>query len=272
MDEFIFNDEVILEYYNYVKSKKRLSINELTNLLIQNDDNSKKMFMDSYLYYVFVITMQLYKKAKKYVNFSYSFMDFIQEGNLLLMEMLNKNNYDSFNLFEYAFYSRMTLIFEKRIKPESPGFKISRLININHIQEDYWRKFHCDIPISELSRLTGFSEGKISFILGYNFQIDKMSDEDLSGYIGYYDIEDEVIEDLMQYDSIELLRTLLECLPCEQRDLLIKLFGLFGEKKEKYYEISRQFGICVRSVYSLKDKAIEKIRSDNKRLLKQYID
>ena len=94
MQKCDFIDECAKEYYEIVNKDKILNIRVLNNLLTTSNE-SKQMFIRSYLYQVFLYAYQIYSHVIDKVEVNYSFMDFVQDGNLLLIDMVSKEKYTS---------------------------------------------------------------------------------------------------------------------------------------------------------------------------------
>ena len=73
----VLKNEEIREYYERVKSQRILTLKELETLLKKDDKISKQEFVNAYLYYVFVYAYQIYSYFTKYLEFDYSFEDFL---------------------------------------------------------------------------------------------------------------------------------------------------------------------------------------------------
>ena len=273
MHESVFQDKVINEYYHYVKAKKVLSLKELSFLLKLKDKIDNTKFIDGYLYYVFIFAYQIYIKFQKYLGVNYSLIDLIQDGNLLLLEMIKSNKYDNYQVFSYAFYDRLMANLERKIMPLKKCFRIERYISLQNVKDTFYRINQKEATIDELSQLTGLSQRTVTtLLLEDDFSIDEVSDEELSFYIGYSDFENEYAEKIisLEISSNNVIDHCLGCLDDREKEIIIKLYGLFGTTKEKYHEIANQYGISVRLVYYIRDFAVKKMLRKNYNMLNKY--
>lgn len=265
-------NEELKEYYNYVKTKKRLSCNELTALLNQKDNLSKKQFIEAYLYYVFIFAYRIYMRFTNEFDLNYSLMDFIQDGNLLLLKIIYNqkcmNDIGSFNLY---FWLNLKRILEGHIVPTKTRITISRLRKLLETKDEFYKINRREATIEELMKLTNFSRPVIeSIFINDNIDISELDDEYLAKYLGYYEFEEESIERLNQRCDREIIDICMKSLSKKQAHIITSLYGLEDGVPKTLDEIGKEYGFSKQYIHEINNNALSKMRRENYRILKKY--
>lgn len=226
----------IEEYQEYISSLKKIRNKDLEILLENLNDENKKRFYYGYLPRVVEYAKVIYQKYQEYCVDYYSLMDLIQEGNLLLWDILNTDEISKFiskmRLFNYAFYSRLTRkMLESFIVKKSFCFvdDFQKLLdgeNNFYLEYGYW-------PFdNELAKYTGMSLRKINNLRAiFQKEISLYSREVLNIQ------EDELMEDVVinkMYNETLCNEIINSFFKNEEREVLLLRLGInYDEKKNE---------------------------------------
>jgi len=268
----VLNNKAIREYYNYVKSQKTLSLKELDELLKKDDKNSKQKFVNAYLYYVFVYTYQIYNYFTKYLEVDYSFEDFLQDGNLLLLSIIKeqsvKPKISSFSLY---YWINLKKVLEHKISINGAKLTISERLRILKCRDDFFRKNQREATINELVTLTKLSKNLVeASLLETSLDIENLSENKINYLIGSYEVEEYVIDKIIQEKDCEIINQCLSDLTEKRRIIIEKFYGINENDEKSLSEIGEELNISKQCVHEMKNRSLKKIYNKNKILLDLY--
>jgi len=268
----VLNNKAIREYYNYVKSQKTLSLKELDELLKKDDKNSKQKFVNAYLYYVFVYTYQIYNYFTKYLEVDYSFEDFLQDGNLLLLSIIKeqsvKPKISSFSLY---YWINLKKVLEHKISINGAKLTISERLRILKCRDDFFRKNQREATINELVTLTKLSKNLVeASLLETSLDIENLSENKINYLIGSYEVEEYVIDKIIQEKDCEIINQCLSDLTEKRRIIIEKFYGINENDEKSLSEIGEELNISKQCVHEMKNRSLKKIYKKNKILLDLY--
>ena len=270
----VLNNKAIREYYNYVKSQKTLSLKELDELLKKDDKNSKQKFVNAYLYYVFVYTYQIYNYFTKYLEVDYSFEDFLQDGNLLLLSIIKeqsvKPKISSFSLY---YWINLKKVLEHKISINGAKLTISERLRILKCRDDFFRKNQREATIRELVSLTKLSKNLVeSALLETSLDIENISENKIAYIIGAYEIEEYVMDKITQEEDSTFINTWLGDLNENEQKIVENIFGLNGNEVKSLGDLARESHVSRQYVHQVKKKIMKKLYSKNQTLLDEYYE
>lgn len=268
----VLNNKEIREYYNYVKSQKTLSLKELEALLEKDDQVSKRKFLNAYLYYVFVYAYQIYNYFTKYVEFNYSFEDFLQDGNLLLLSIIKEQNIkpkiSSFSLYYWITLKR---VLEHKICNHKATMTLNERVRIIKARDDFFRKNQREATINELVTLTKLSKNLVeAALLETSLDIENFSENKINYLIGSYEVEEYVIDKIINEKDCEIINQCLGDLTEKRRIIIEKFYGINENDEKSLSEIGEELNISKQCAHEMKNRSLKKIYKQNKRLLDLY--
>lgn len=268
----VLNNKAIREYYNYVKSQKTLSLKELDDLLKKDDKVSKQKFVNAYLYYVFVYAYQIYNYFTKYLEIDYSFEDFLQDGNLLLLSIIDrpraKNNISLFSLY---YWSTLKMVLERKISNNKANLTLYNRLCILKSRDDFFRINQREATINELVTLTKLSKNLVeAALLEPTLDIENLSENKINYLIGSYEVEEYVIDKIIQEKDCEIINQCLSDLTEKRRIIIEKFYGINENDEKSLSEIGEELNISKQCAHEMKNRSLKKLYKKNKSLLDLY--
>ena len=262
-------DKEIQEYYNWVRLLKKLTKKEMIDLF--DDKTSKQEFIRSYLYHVFIHACNIYSYFSKKIDINYSLMDYIQDSNLLLVELVYKDKYEDYNVFCLFLYRKMCHLFEKKVLSYRKSLHISDILKLEMICDNFFKKNGREITLDELQKITNMRRDILmNFLYGETLDIDEIDDEALAVYMGYEEFENNSIENLMPCNSNVVARKCMECLNDRNREIIERIFGLNGNEPKSQSQIAREMGCTRQEISASKERSFRKILNEISPLLDEY--
>ncbi len=276
------NEKYDIDYDSFKDTKSldivRLYINELTapilsleeekELLLKiksGDMEARDKFIESNLRLVISV-------AKKFQGRGVAFLDLIQEGNIGLMNSIDKFDIDRGVRFStYAVYqikvSISRAIFNQGRNIRIPVFKHEEIqtyvSKISELEKKYGRR----LSIEETSKILGKKISEISQLeilrkdtISINSFIGENHDAELGDFISdTLSLEDEIINDSLP----EQVRTLLKKakLTEQQLDVLLSRFGICRDHIWTLDELSKKYGVSKAWIGQVEAKSIERLRN-----------
>ena len=221
--------------------------------------------------------------AKKYNDCGLPFEDIIQEGNMGLMEAIEK--FDVTKGYKFSTYASIWIRQHilKAIADKSRIIRIPYYLNdiIVKIRKarSIWKKTHSsDITPSELSELTGVSEERIRLCLCVmNDAISLETPVNSENYDKNDDNENRLslhevlVEEESQYDDIELKDYLEKFMVAvnnasslKERELYVvkARAGFFNDREMTLEDIGKEIGVTRERVRQIEIRALGKLRHD----------
>lgn len=268
----VLKDKEIKEYYNYVKSQKTLSLKELDELLKKDDQVSKQKFINAYLYYVFVYAYQIYNYFAKYLEFNYSFEDFLQDGNLLLISLINRPLVkNSISLFSLYYWIKLKMVLEHKISNNKAKLALNKRLQILKARDDFFIINHREATISELVTLTKVSKNLVeAALLETPLDIESISENKVAHILGAHEIEEYVMDKIINGEDNEIINTCLLNLSEKEKMIVENVFGLNGDEVKSLGELAKEFHLSKQRIHQVKKKILKRIYDENKTLLDEY--
>ena len=249
---------------------------ELFTRVANGEEQAKK----DILYYNLRLVVSV---AKKYNDCGLPFEDIIQEGNMGLMEAIEK--FDVTKGYKFSTYASIWIRQHilKAIADKSRIIRIPYYLNdiIVKIRKarSIWKKTHSsDITPSELSELTGVSEERIRLCLcvmndaisletpvnSENYDKNDYNENRLS-------LHEVLVEEESQYDDIELKDYLEKFMVAvnnasslKERELYVvkARAGFFNDREMTLEDIGKEIGVTRERVRQIEIRALGKLRHD----------
>jgi len=270
----VLKNKEIKEYYEYVKSQRTLSLKELDELLKKGDKISKQEFVNAYLYYVFVYAYQIYSYFTKYLEFDYSFEDFLQDGNLLLLSLIDRPPVkDNISLFNWYYWVKLKMVLEHKISNNKAVLTLNKRLQVLKARDDFFRKNQREATIRELVSLTKLSKNLVeSALLETSLDIENISENKIAYIIGAYEIEEYVMDKITQEEDSTFINTWLGDLNENEQKIVENIFGLNGNEVKSLGDLARESHVSRQYVHQVKKKIMKKLYSKNQTLLDEYYE
>lgn len=219
--------------------------------------------------------------AKRYRQYSSSFLDLIQAGNVGLIRAVDKFDYTKGNRFStYATWwirrSVLRHLNQKERTIRLPNYLSTKIRKIHNTRKELTIAHSrtptmdeigqvLDMPGEEVQRLLEYSQHTIS--------LDQPIGDDGDTYLENY-IENknapnpfiEVRQNLLSDDVMEVMNVLTE----REAKILILRFGLGGERQHTLKELGEIFGITRERIRQIQKGALRKLRHPGVRQKLQY--
>lgn len=247
----------------------------LCQRIANGDDAAKDYFIRCNLKLVVSV-------AKQYANFSVSFMDLIQEGNMGLCKAIEK--FDPSLGYKFSTYGIQWIrqyisryIMDKGNLIHIPIHVLENEFKVRKAFDKLYKDFQREPTIMELAEETGFSEYKIQDLLSLakdtisiDMQINEDQDTRLSDLIADPDtgsLSGDADEVFVHEDIIKSLNILND----REREIIIRHFGLNDEPPMTLEDIGKLYGITRERVRQIESKAMRKLRTSKTRIeLEEY--
>lgn len=222
--------------------------------------------------------------AKKYQRTGIELMDLIQEGNIGLIEAVNKFDYRKGNKFStYATWwikqriSRYIADCGRTIR--IPVHMVERINKVKKVIREYNCVFGRNPSIRELKDELELSEKEIVRALKYcedTISLDILIGEDRNTNLSDFipddtvpTVEDQVFRKSLREDIFKLLATLTE----REKRILILRFGLNDNKENTLEAIGKLLDVTRERIRQIEAKALRKLKHHSRsRKLRDYLD
>ncbi len=252
------NDNQISTYINSLENKV-LTKEEEIELFIKMKNGDKKAKVDLIKYNLRLV-IGFFKS--KLISLD---MDLIQEGNLVLIELLDKfelsNNTKFSTLYYKAMNNRLIDILNER---NNQGIYVP--VNIMRASNKHYETLLTlsDEKLEEYLKKHKITKTKYNDIMTYNlkkFSLDKKDDENKEFELETKDQTNDIIDELF-YSRIKKLIYISNLSP-EQIEVLLYRYGFKQEKQLNYKEIAEEIGVSRESIRNYEKAALNKIRTQN---------
>ena len=258
-------------YLNEIGEIKLLSPEEeleLGRLISEGTPEEKKMAADKLTEANLRLVISI---AKKYVNRGLPLLDLVQEGNIGLMNAVEKFDYKQGNRFStYAVFwikQAITKALSDQAKAiRIPTHMIDLLNKIKKAKSELSQKLGHDPSIKEIADFIDVDEETVE-------RLEKINEEVISLETPVGDDEESSIKDFIEDDDKEPadiitdaalkeeLEKVISTLP-EREQLIIKLrFGLLDGNVHTLEEIASQYGLTKERIRQLESRALKMLRN-----------
>ncbi|MCX8058709.1 MAG: RNA polymerase sigma factor RpoD/SigA [Spirochaetes bacterium] len=259
-------DYLFKSYYKDVNRYPLLERDEeerLARLAKEGDLKAKEKLINSNLRFVVSI-------AKKYQNKGLSMMDLIAEGNVGLLNAIEKFDPDrGYHFISYAVWwirqAILKAISEKTRMVRLPLNKTNELIHI----ERYLNKnedLGINPNIDKISEDLSISKDSLETILTFSKEFisleEKISDNSDSSLF-YEFIPDNSISPEEESENLhvkETINNILNTLTEREREVIMYRFGLYGGEPLSLQEIGNKFNLTKERIRQIEKKALRKLK------------
>ncbi len=219
--------------------------------------------------------------AKEYQGKGLSLFELINEGNFGLIKAAQKFDPDkNVKFISYAVWwirqSIIKAILENNSNIRIPLSQITKINNVNRVQNEIIDKENRIPTFKEISDKLGISENEVKNIVNMN-KIELSLSDPLEGTDNLY-LGDTIVKEndlspeevLLRKRYKETLKNQLEKLSEKESYVLKKYFGLEGYRPHTLEEIGKELNISRERVRQIKERAINKLKDMTKNILEPY--
>jgi len=269
LDNAGYEDENILSLYlkeiNRIPLLTREEEIDLAKRAAQGDAKAKEQLVTANLRFVVNV-------AKKYQNQGIPLLDLINEGNIGLLNAIERFDVEKgYHFISYAVWwirqAILKSICEKSRTIRLPLNRANELIQIQKAQKQIASENIEENDLHEIAKITNMDEQHIADLLNIsrdmvsletpvyaeknNSQLgDFIEDED------YHSPEDEAIESSLKDDINVILRTLSQ----KEADIIEYRYGLNGKRPMSLKEIGDIYNLTKERIRQIEKKALERLR------------
>ncbi|MGM0431804.1 MAG: sigma-70 family RNA polymerase sigma factor [Spirochaetota bacterium] len=263
------DDENILSMYlkeiNTIPLLERDEEVELATKAAEGDKKAINKLVESNLRFVVNV-------AKKYQNQGIPLIDLINEGNIGLMNAIERYDVSKgYHFISYAVWwirqAILKSIYEKSRTIRLPLNRANELIQIQKAQKELTAKNGDEPELKEIAKLTQLDAQHVSDLLSISRDMvsletpvfaDKNNSElgDFIEDLDYKSPEREAVESSLRND----INAVLETLSKKESDIIEHRFGLNGKHPMSLKEIGDMYNLTKERIRQIEKKALERLR------------
>ncbi len=264
------DDENVLAIYlkeiNNIPLLSREDEEKYARLAAKGDKDARDMLVKSNLRFVVNI-------AKKYKNHGIHLSDLINEGNIGLLNAIEKYDVDrGYHFISYAVWwirqAILKAIGEKSRMIRLPLNRAGELVQIEKVRKEYLSVNGTDPEIKDIASQLSLSEEHIREMISISREhisldtpvtsIDKDSAK-MGDYIEdtmYKQPDDQIIDKSLKEEINKLLSTLSG----KEANIIEQRFGLNGESPQSLKEIGDKYNLTKERIRQIEKKALERLK------------
>lgn len=273
-------DEEVDHYCKQLKKCKVLSVAEEIILwkefhLEETSEKRKKQIQDKMVESCLKLVVDI---AKKYRIKQVSFMDVISEGNIGLINALDK--FDHTRGVRFSSYAQwrikqsiLKFLSERARSIRFPRREETAIVNIIKLIRQYFDEFGVEPTISYLSNFVKMEEFEIiqAIALSEDISIYSKSSQnaDANELIDYLELEERSFDNCFIDETVnsEIRQVVKDVLSEREQRIIALRFGLLGTKALTLKAIGEILGITKERVRQIEKKSIKKLEQDRTRNL-----
>ncbi len=275
------NVENILSLYlkeiNKIPLLKREEEKECARKAAQGDIDAKNKLIKANLRFVVNV-------AKKYQNQGLPLADLISEGNIGLMNAIDRFDVDKgYHFISYAVWwirqAVLKAICEKSRMIRLPLNRANELVQIEKVRKEIQTENGSELEIIEIAKQLDMDKEHVADLINISRDMisldipiyDEKDSSLLSDFIedkGYKAPDDMAIDDSLKEDINNLLNTLTE----KEADIIQYRFGLNGRRPMSLKEIGNRYKLTKERIRQIEKKALKRLQHPSRsQFLKSYI-